>query len=171
MAFWHNARMKIPKGFYLEEGAWWYERPSGVREQANVGSCEKCEGQYLKRSHQDRKFCSQRCSALANPKKHNWEGTPIRNTGGYMVLTLHPDHPFYKMGWKQANSRYVPEHRLVYAKFLGRSLRESETVHHINGDKTDNRIENLQLRNGHHGQGHRAVCNSCGSDDIDFLAL
>lgn len=68
--------------------------------------------------------------------------------GGYVKI-FRPDHP-------NANKAgYVLEHRHVMSEHLGRPLRGAETVHHINGDKTDNRIENLELRDGPHGKGIR----------------
>jgi len=39
----------------------------------------------------------------------------------------------------------VAKHRLVMSEYLGRPLRKNENVHHINGDRQDNRLENLEL--------------------------
>ena len=57
------------------------------------------------------------------------------------------------------NGRYVAEHRKIIEDNLGRRLLRKEQIHHINCDKTDNRIENLHLFNNasEHLNSHRSI--------------
>lgn len=90
-----------------------------------------------------RKFCSKRCagknirhvqSMLPSEKQPSWKGGRSRGHG-YVLIRTDPT--------KSGASAYEREHRLVMEKYLGRRLSDVEVVHHKNGIKTDNRIENL----------------------------
>jgi transposase-like protein len=96
------------------------------------------------------------------PGPKHFSGRYVRGDG-YVNVMVPVGHPFSSMAMVTG---YVTEHRLVMAQHLGRSLLSSESVHHINGKRDDNRLENLQLRHGKHGKGERFVCVDCGSHNI-----
>jgi len=69
----------------------------------------------------------------------NWKGG-VTKIGEYRYVLPETKHPY---GHKKSGR--VAEHRLVMEKNLGRYLDSNEEVHHINGNKVDNRIKNLSL--------------------------
>lgn len=77
----------------------------------------------------------------------NWRGGRMRTNAGYIMVNA-PDHPYARNG-------RVFEHRLVMEHYLGRYLEPDEIVHHKDGNKQNNTIENLELiHNGEHISAH-----------------
>lgn len=83
------------------------------------------------------------------------EAAPRKGLGG--TGTVHSKtgyRYFYRPRHPNASKRgFVAEHIIVMAQVLGRPLKKGETIHHRNGIRADNRIENLELRTGMHPAG------------------
>lgn len=137
--------------------------------------CETCGTPFIPRPRQLRmgggRFCSRGCNTVSKAalntneaksrakavqaemhargdmnmakgeRNANWKGG-VNKSNGYILIKI--------------NDKYVPEHRLIMERHLGRSLDSDEVVHHINHEKTDNRIENLQaMSRAEHMEEHR----------------
>ena len=100
---------------------------------------------YLPRTNQ---ICFPRCQSCSHVRQRDFNYRAFgyrggkRHSRGYIEIRLYENDFFFPMTAKQG---YVREHRLVMAKHLGRCLHLWEIVHHKNGNKHDNRLENLQL--------------------------
>lgn len=111
----------------------------------NPTGCSGCRGPI---SHKHVKLC-QACHGRAKRgmKNQNWKGgRSIKD--GYVWLSGYFDHP-------NARGGKIAEHWLVITEALGRPLRPCERVHHINGIRDDNRIENLELWSTNQPSGQR----------------
>lgn len=107
-------------------------------------------------------------SPFTGEKNSQWKGGRMMHPSGYVLVKHDGNNTFSSMC---NNAGYIMEHRLVMARSIGRPLRKDETVHHINNDKLDNRLENLQLRQGKHGKHSVMVCLDCGSHNLGYAPI
>lgn len=117
-------------------------KPLPIRQDGcNVKDCDK--------PHTCLGYCNTHWARL---KKHNdvKEDVPItRLTANGKII----DGKGYVLIW--TGKKYEREHRIIMSIHIGRALRQDETVHHINGVKDDNRLENLELWSSSHPSGQR----------------
>lgn len=99
------------------------------------------------------------------------EGNRTIRSDGYAIVY----HPGWPSAWKSGkNKGWVMEHKYVIEKSIGRLLTRSDIVHHKNHDRSDNRIENLELMNRRsHARKHaeeagkqigKQLCSICGRE-------
>ena len=121
--------------------------------------CPNCQKVFFKSGRksykrwEQTKFCSLSCyqsqrKGVSRPymwgrflaeKSSNWRGGRYKSDGYVWVYC--PEHPTAK------DKRYVLEHRLIVEKFLGRYLKKAEFVHHKDGKRDNNKLNNLVLLN------------------------
>ena len=126
----------------------------------SVRACQFCGTEYMPR-HVGSRFCSRPCMSTGMRGEHsaNWRGGRHVDVNGYAWVRM-PDHPRAK------GYGYVKEHVVVMERTIGRFLTRDESVHHINGDRSDNDPSNLQLRGKRHGKGIIQICGDCGSSNV-----
>ena len=98
------------------------------------------------------------CGGREGMNKRPRTGRKVDKISGYVRVVVHPDDPLRVMAHK---SGWCLEHRLVMARHLGRPLLKTEFVHHKNGIKTDNRIENLELVSRQNHAILNRLCSDC----------
>jgi len=106
------------------------------------GNTKIVGGEYLRNGSSSSCGCYQReitiktMTARTGERHPRWQGGRFKTAAGYIKLV---------------NNEY--EHRTIMAGYLGRPLMMGESVHHKNGIRDDNRIENLELRIAPHASG------------------
>jgi hypothetical protein len=163
------------------EWKWLEVRDKGVT--ATI-TCEHCQNDFTllvsKKNAREKngdivKYCSRKCSGLASRKR---KIVCCKNCGAEFETTRNEFCSkecvyeykkktgstkrggfWFENGYKVLNTedgRGIKEHIKVMQDHIGRELKEDEVVHHINGDRLDNLLENLQLMTrGEHSRLHR----------------
>jgi hypothetical protein len=90
--------------------------------------CANCGVEFKDRKGGKKKYCSQKCYWNMVSKLHK---TVFATTGKYKQLLI--------------SGKKIDEHRYIMQNHIGRKLKREEIVHHKNGNRSDNRLQNLEL--------------------------
>ena len=109
--------------------------------------CTACGKKFRPKSTTS-KYCSRRCLWNQNGGRNRKSESWWLNLRGYIEGRI----------WVNGEQRRVKQHRWIMERHIGRQLNPNEVVHHINGNKTDNRLENLELMPfGKHSELHSCL--------------
>jgi len=141
----------------IQKNSGWFKKGKTPWNKGVKGVCSVNSGSFKKGEHR-----SPKTEFKKGEKPSNFKGGK-KYVEGYIYVYKF-DHPY-------ARKRYVAEHRLIMEEIIGRYLKEDEVVHHINGVKDDNRIDNLMLfpnRSAHSSFRHcgdkKFICKFCNKD-------
>lgn len=133
-------KFAIPARPFTTKGldCWWIKgKPKSEETKLKLSLANK--GKKLTAERKERLYKVSKPYHYKSGTQHpNWKGGRTLTTEGYIKIKMR-NHPFCD------SQGYVLEHRLVMEDKLNRLLNIDEIVHHINGIRTDNRIENLEL--------------------------
>jgi len=138
-----------------------HRKKRGIPVKLTFFPCVVCGNDFEQKRANNTEYCGFRCKKLGvfrkwkglevkGPRKHVW-GTGYITKTGYRVISK-MNHPNSVKGKR---SGQIMEHVFVMSEYLGRPLYKNERVHHINGIRSDNRIENLELWSHSHPPGQR----------------
>ncbi len=157
-----------------------FQRLSVIKRVENTGYCKsrpngkptwKCEcqcgviinvmGDSLRSGHTkscgclNRELSIKRTLGMNGKKSFSWKGGRYKTGMGYIYIYT-PEHPY------STKAGYILEHRSIIEKYLDRILSPFEVVHHRDGDKSNNDINNLMLFNNNtdHLNHHRFIKNN-----------
>ena len=117
--------------------------------------CKSCESMFTTTVN-DKVYCTKKCRLAYYGRGHRSKAKvdrPLKivDSQGYIKVLI--------------GTKYIAEHRVLMEQLLGRSLVKGESVHHKNGNRSDNSNNNLELWLGGIRYGQRAsdiVCPHCG---------
>ena len=138
---------------------------------ARRNKCENCGIEFYVVPSMVGKYCSKKCHSKSmegfrGAEHPQWTGGRVVRKDGYIVVR-NPKNPI----------KYILEHRLIMSNHIGRELKTNEHVHHKNENKSDNRLDNLELlSHGEHTTLHHKkepkdksmLLVKCGYCDIEF---
>jgi len=150
--------MPMPKGSIpWNKGKKWSEEVKQKMRKAKQGRCNGINNSFYGKHHTNetkkkislahkgkkrKPFTEETRQKMGKWQKgsgnNQWKGGKKKDSQGYIHL-LKPEHPFSDI------KGYILEHRIIMEQKIGRYLNSKEVIHHINGIKNDNRIENLRL--------------------------